>query len=583
MPTRVAGDRAAAAAPTVAMVFATAPGVPAGPAALLPWGAGTVIGRLTGQLAGLGVREIAVVTRPAWEADVRRASEQPGGTVVVRSSSGVDDDLRRLAALARTSRGPLIVAYGEIVTQRAAISALVADAGRFSALLAGSRARPAAFRVQFGRGRVISAASAFHSVRRPNATFLGVLRVATADLESLALAAEHLAGLASSMPSSWEEELDRKALRWRVLAGRGGRDLEQAPGLDDHAGPEDPPDEEPVEAPVEEVVLGPDQQAELANRVAAARDDALALALVGLVRGGVRVNAQYLRRFYWARPLTTAAVETSEQRIAQYDEDRLLLDVAVKGNDGFFTTFFVSPYSKYIARWAARRGITPNQVTIASMVIGALAAGAFAAGTRAGLIAGAVLLQAAFTTDCVDGQLARYKRQFSRLGAYLDSMFDRGKEYLVFAGLAVGAARAGDPVWLLACAALTLQTVRHMSDFSYLATQQAKLGTVDHPPLEEPLDSTAKAAQARRAASTRGERPRRSLASKLLTVWHRLDDQPAMPWLKRMIPFPIGERFALISLTAALFTPRVTFVAFLVWCGLGVVYTQAGRVLRAIR
>ena len=60
--------------------------------------------------------------------------------------------------------------------------------------------------------------------------------------------------------------------------------------------------------------------------------------------------------------------------------------------------------------------------------------------------------------DCVDGQLARYTRQFSKLGAWLDSIFDRAKEYVVFAGLAIGASRTGDPVWLLAGAALALQT-----------------------------------------------------------------------------------------------------------------------------
>ena len=96
------------------------------------------------------------------------------------------------------------------------------------------------------------------------------------------------------------------------------------------------------------------------------------------------------------------------------------------------------------------------------MVIGILAAAAFATGERWGLVAGAVLLQLAFTADCVDGQLARYTRTFSKLGAWLDSIFDRAKEYLVFAGLAIGASRAGDAVWLLACAALTLQTVRHI-------------------------------------------------------------------------------------------------------------------------
>src|SRR3954453_11521062 len=115
-----------------------------------------------------------------------------------------------------------------------------------------------------------------------------------------------------------------------------------------------------------------------------------------------------------------------------YEEAAALLKSAVKASDGFFTTFFVSPYSKYIARWCARRGFTPNQITTVSLLIGLAAAVAFATGERAGLIAGAVLLQLAFTTDCVDGQLARYTRTFSKLGAWLDSVFDRSKEYLAF-------------------------------------------------------------------------------------------------------------------------------------------------------
>ena len=138
----------------------------------------------------------------------------------------------------------------------------------------------------------------------------------------------------------------------------------------------------------------------------------------------------------------------------------------MKSTDGFFTTFLVSPYSKYIARWAARRGWTPNFVTCLSMLVGVLAAVAFATGDRWGLVLGAVLLQAAFTLDCVDGQLARYTRTFTPLGAWLDSIFDRGKEYVVYAGLAFG---AGDDVWLLAAAALALQTTRHAGDFAFNA------------------------------------------------------------------------------------------------------------------
>jgi hypothetical protein len=38
-----------------------------------------------------------------------------------------------------------------------------------------------------------------------------------------------------------------------------------------------------------------------------------------------------------------------------------------------------------------------------------------------------------------------------------------------------------------------------------------------------------------------------------------------------------------ISITAALFTPRVTFIAWLAWGGLAFLYTQTGRVLRSLR
>jgi hypothetical protein len=54
-------------------------------------------------------------------------------------------------------------------------------------------------------------------------------------------------------------------------------------------------------------------------------------------------------------------------------------------------------------------------------------------------------------------------------------------------------------------------------------------------------------------------------------------------WVKKMIAFPIGERFAAISLTAALWTPRTTFIVLLAWGGLAAVYTQTGRVLRSLR
>jgi hypothetical protein len=460
----------------------------------------------------------------------------------------------------------------------------------------GWRARQFAFRVRSKRGRVISAASAYHAAHRPTSVFLGVLKVAAADRPALAASAARLAELAADPPAEWREELARKQEMWRNALWRSSHrdELEAEAGdgedepLDEYE--DDPPDPEAAPA---DAVLDPDDEAFLRERIAAAPEDTVALALVGLVRTGTHVGVNRLRRLFWARPLSAAAAARAEVAIRHYDEDKVLLDSAVKATDGFFTTFFVSTYSRYIARWAARRGFTPNQVTTVSLFIGFLAAAAFATGERWGLIAGAILLQAAFTTDCVDGQLARYTRTFSKLGAWLDSIFDRTKEYACFAGLAIGASRAGDPVWTLACIAITLQTARHFSDFSFGAGQTRLMGDVEQPPLERALDAGALAAAERRAragqepAAAAAARPEpapapQPLSRRVLRAWHRIDRLPGVRWVKKMAAFPIGERFAAISLTAALFDARVTFVVLLSWGGFAVLYTLSGRVLRSI-
>ena len=560
----------------VAVLLATSPAHEGGPAALLPWEDGTVLGRLIAQLLSFGARSVVVLTRLEWEREIQREAASLAATVAVRATSSPADDLRALAAVADRADGALLVSYGDVVVHAEALAGLTADPRVRTGVLAGGRNRPLAFRVQSRRGRVLSAASPYHSVRRPNASFLGILRVGPEELEAAAAAAERLAPLTSGPPPSWRAELERKAARWRGS-------LDDPLADDDFAPPEDDESfEEPVDEAGAPAVLSEADEERLRDRLQAAPDDIVSLLLVALVRDGVQVGTVYLRRMFWARPLSRDAAAAAASNAAGYDEDRLLLDSAVKGADGFFTTYFVSPYSRFIARWAARRGITPNQVTVASMAIGVVAAAAFATGERWGLVAGAILLQASFTADCVDGQLARYTRNFSSLGAWLDSMFDRSKEYLAFAGLAVGASRAGDPVWLLACAMLALQTVRHMSDFAYMTVRSQTTPPVSGPPLEQPLDAAGLALEARRERA--GELPSgRPLGTRVLAAWRRTDRLHAVRWIKRMITFPIGERFAVISITAALWTPRTTFVALLAWGAFAFAYMHAGRVLRSVR
>ncbi|KKD09918.1 DUF5941 domain-containing protein [Streptomyces sp. WM6386] len=249
-----------------------------------------------------------------------------------------------------------------------------------------------------------------------------------------------------------------------------------------------------------------------------------------------------------AVPADPQARNEARQAVADVDDEAVRLKSAVKSRDGFFTTHFISPYSRYIARWCARRGLTPNQVTTASLLTALIAAGSAATGTRAGFIAAGVLLIASFVLDCVDGQIARYSLQYSTLGAWLDATFDRAKEYAYYAGLALGAARGGDDVWALALGAMILQTCRHVVDFSF--------NEANH-------DATANTS------------PTAALSDKLDSVGWTV-------WIRRMIVLPIGERWAMIAILTAATTPRITFYALLIGCAFAATYTTAGRVLRSL-
>ncbi|GAA4554997.1 CDP-alcohol phosphatidyltransferase family protein [Planotetraspora kaengkrachanensis] len=311
-------------------------------------------------------------------------------------------------------------------------------------------------------------------------------------------------------------------------------------------------------------------------------DDVTELVVLGLVRKGVSVGLYERAGEFYSRVRDQREADEAQMAMAGYDEDRVRLDNAVKGADGFFTTFFVSTYSRFIARWAARRGMTPNQVTLISIALGLLSAGAFATGTRWGAVAGAVLIYFAFVFDCVDGQVARYARKFGVLGAWLDATFDRFKEYAVFVGLAAGATVSGqfgdgEGVWTLALVALALQTGRHLLDFSFGAANRRK------PPAPLPtLSLTVAEDDALRKELDRRRTVKRGGVSGLLKFWTDAGRFRSVHWARKMIVFPIGERFAAIAITAAFFDPRVTFLTLLVWGGVAAIYTLTGRLLRSL-
>jgi CDP-diacylglycerol--glycerol-3-phosphate 3-phosphatidyltransferase len=105
-----------------------------------------------------------------------------------------------------------------------------------------------------------------------------------------------------------------------------------------------------------------------------------------------------------------------------------------------------------IALAMGRLGLTPDALTLIGF--GITVVGAILLGAQQWLIGGIVVfIGGAF--DMFDGTLARATGRVSKLGAFMDSVFDRWGEAIVYVGIAYGAVQAGfDGAAVLAAAAM---------------------------------------------------------------------------------------------------------------------------------
>ncbi|BBH65788.1 hypothetical protein ACTI_24730 [Actinoplanes sp. OR16] len=289
---------------------------------------------------------------------------------------------------------------------------------------------------------------------------------------------------------------------------------------------------------------------------AAGRPDLLA----ALLEDGLVPIATRPRTLRAQQVSTPAELVAARQSVAAVDEDAARLRLAVKEQDDFFTTYAVSSWSPLVTKAAARLGLTPTAVTGLSVLFAGAAALAFWQASRPLMILGGILLYLGFVLDCVDGQLARYTRKFDAFGGWLDTMADRAKEYAVYAGLAAGAERVGLPyAWPLAITAIVLQTARHMTDTWY--------GALHDEAAARPVQPSAAGVGARlTAASVKAQSQRGSL----------------IYWGKKIVVFPIGERWALMALLAAFTNGRIALAAVVGFGLLAAAYTLALRSLRAL-
>jgi CDP-diacylglycerol--glycerol-3-phosphate 3-phosphatidyltransferase len=93
-----------------------------------------------------------------------------------------------------------------------------------------------------------------------------------------------------------------------------------------------------------------------------------------------------------------------------------------------------------IAVSLGKLGLTPNALTVIGFGIAVVAA--VAAGAQAWLLAG-LLVVFGGVFDLFDGALARATNSVSNLGAFMDSVFDRWGEGVVYVGIVAGTLAAG--------------------------------------------------------------------------------------------------------------------------------------------
>jgi phosphatidylglycerophosphate synthase len=287
-----------------------------------------------------------------------------------------------------------------------------------------------------------------------------------------------------------------------------------------------------------------------------ANGNALDLLLVALVRATIKVDSVDVLSAPWSRSDDPLERKRVASEIAGLNIAALRLKMANRANDGFFSVFFLRKFSKILTWIAVKVGATPNQVTLLSFAIGLYSAYSFSRGTFLSILLGAILLQVSIIVDCVDGELARYTRKFSKLGAWLDAVTDRVKEYLVFLGLAYGASLDGRNLWIPAIAMMVIQTFRHLSDYNF--AQSVKIRVEDK--FATPVDFMAEFDG--------------------IIPTEREPKGRLRYWLGKIIQFPIGERWLVISASAVIGGAAFTFTIMPILAFISAVVVFRGRARR---
>ncbi|GGJ09941.1 hypothetical protein GCM10010885_18870 [Alicyclobacillus cellulosilyticus] len=101
-------------------------------------------------------------------------------------------------------------------------------------------------------------------------------------------------------------------------------------------------------------------------------------------------------------------------------------------------TYFTLPLSVPLSEWLCKTRLTPNTISVLSLLVAFVAAAFFYRGDHVSLILGALSFQLSYILDCADGYVARKKNLASPLGHWIDHTFDEIKKPVLLIALLMG-------------------------------------------------------------------------------------------------------------------------------------------------
>jgi phosphatidylglycerophosphate synthase len=164
------------------------------------------------------------------------------------------------------------------------------------------------------------------------------------------------------------------------------------------------------------------------------------------------------------------SIEDLKKRCLKQNIDLSLRERYKKNYAQYYALYITHFFSIRIVWVLYNRRITPNQVTVFSIILSLIGAVFFSFGSKVSCLVGVFLFELFYIFDSVDGQLARAKGLSSHGGKYLDVFCNFLVPPVILFGIGIGVLKTGYTsfvfysLWLGCYAVLIVQVIELLRD-----------------------------------------------------------------------------------------------------------------------